>query len=130
MKKTNTLNTELKTVTIQVRKFILRVTQFCEIPLICTDFEWKLMEIVWQPNDPDELLPNALNHIIDLISTYLALSLTDLALLLGSTTKSFKFMSRLQVFLSRLSLCFLQRVSSAIKNNSNGIKLAITLSSG
>lgn len=72
-------------------------------------------------------------HIIDLISSYLALSLTDLALLLGSTTKSFKFMSlllRYQVFLLRLPLCFLQRVSSAIKTNSNSIKLAITLSPG
>ena len=50
------------------------------------------METVWQSSNLNRLLPNASNYIIDLISSYLALSLTDLALLLGSTTKSFEFM--------------------------------------
>lgn len=113
MKKTNRLNTELETITIEDTKFILPVTQFCGIALICTEFEWKLMEIIWQPNDPDELQPNDLNHIIDLISTYLALSLTDLALLLGSTTKSFKFMSLLSgIPLTSFAVLFFYKESS------------------
>lgn len=88
------------------------------------------MKIGWEPRNNNRLLPNALNHIIDLISSYLALSLTDLALLLGSTTKSFKFMALLSggsgiLLLSLAALEFLQRVSAAIKTHSNGIKLDI-----
>lgn len=68
---------------------------FCEIAILWIEFEWLQMKIGWEPRNNNGLLPNALNHIIDLISSYLALSLTDLALLLGSTTKSFKFMALL-----------------------------------
>lgn len=118
----------------------LSETPFCQKLIVWAEFEWGQMEIVWQPSSPNGLLPNALNHIIDLISSYLALSLTDFALLLGSTTKSFKFMSLLSgvsgipppsfVFFFSFFFFFLQRLSSAIKTDSNGIKLAITLGPG
>ena len=99
------------------------------------EFEWEEMETVWPPSNSNGLRPNALNHIIDRISSYLALSLTDLALLLGSTTKSFKFISLLSEGsgippASHDVLFFSRRVSSAIKSNSNGIKPAIMLRPG
>lgn len=87
--------TALKTIRIQVTRFILPENPFCEIPILWAEFEWEQIEIVWWPSNPNGLLPNALDHIIDPISSYLALSFTDFALLLGSTTKSFKFMSLL-----------------------------------
>ena len=77
--------TALKTIRIQDRTFISLELYFVKYQ----------MEIVWQTSMSNELLPNALYHITDFTSSYLALSLTDLALSLASTTKSFKFMSPL-----------------------------------
>lgn len=117
---------------IPVTRFILPETSFCEMLILSAEFKCKQMETVWQQSNPNGLRPNALNHIIDLISSHLAESLTDLALLLGSTTKSFKFMSLLAgasgIPPPFCVVLFLQRVSSAIKkHNSNGRKPAVTL---
>lgn len=85
----------LKTIRIQVTRFILPKTLFCEMSFLRSEFKREQTEIVWQPSNPNGLLPNASYYIIDLTSSYLALSLTDLALSLASTTKSVKFMSLL-----------------------------------
>lgn len=60
--------------------------------------------MVPQPSGPDGLLPNALKQIIALVQSHLALSLADLAVLFGITTKSFKFMALLSLGLSILNL--------------------------